>query len=215
MRVWDTELLRQKKTAELVTDGLIMWIDGRDGFGSNYSIHERVTNTNLSLTINRGGGILAWGGQYLIISTSNIYGGYSFNGAASKTIEFVVRAETVSAYACDYQYSGGNVFVRNSGASTAPYAKVRKKTDLSSMEGFYLSNPIKHIVVRENSITINGVLYASPSALCTTIDTVLRLNSTSDNIEHIGAIRAYNRELTDAEIAQNLEYEKSIGRVVL
>ena len=213
MRVWDSELLAAKKPVEMVTDGLIMWIDGRDA-PSNYALHERVTNTNISpnsrtnyTTSQTSDGLFT-----KFATTGSAYAAYYFNGSAAKTVEFVVSPLTLYAYAVDAGNSELMYVSRN--YSTAPFVRATYRVAGTGIYVYPDSFP-QHYVIRPHSAMINGVKTEEQGTITTAFAYAKRINSWSAHDEVIGAIRAYNRELTDDEILQNLEYEKSIGRVVL
>lgn len=218
MKVWDAELLTAKKPAEMVTDGLIMWIDGRDApliSADSQKIYERVTGTylngytpNLNLSQSSDGLFLEF------LFSTNAFFQYPFSATSSLTLEAVISPETLYGYISgtintDIMYISRNY-------SDPPYIRATyKKYGQTSPVYFYPSAFPQHLVYRPHSIMCNGEKETVQETIETRIETAVRNNSWSAHLKKIGAIRAYNRELTDDEVQQNLEYEKSIGRVVL
>lgn len=218
MRVWDTELLTAKKPAEMVTDGLIMWIDGRDApliSAGSQKIYERVTGTYLNgyaryLNLSQSSD-----GLFLeFIFSGNAYNSYSFYATSSLTLEAVISPETLYGYISGYESKDIMYVSRN--YSDPPHIRTTyKKYGDATNKYFYPSSFPQHLVYRPHSIMCNGEKEVVQETIETRVSAAVWNNSWSAHLKKIGAIRAYNRELTDDEVRQNLEYEKSIGRVVL
>lgn len=218
MKVWDAELLTAKKPAEMVTDGLIMWIDGRDApllAPGSKKIYERVTGTylgsyapNLNLSQSSDGLFLEF------LFSGNASAVYQFFATSSLTLEAVISPETLYGYVSGY--SGHDIMYISRNYSNPPYIRATyKKYGDTTNTYFYPSAFPQHLVYRPHSIMCNGEKEIVQETIETRIDTAVLINSWSAHLKKIGAIRAYNRELTDDEVRQNLEYEKTIGRVVL
>lgn len=219
MKVLDAELLTAKKPAEMVTDGLIMWIDGRDApliRPGSQKIYERVTGTylngflpGLNLSQSSDGLFLEFLFNSEARSTS-----YPFYAASSLTFEAVISPETLYGYTSGYANNDIMYISRN--AKDPPYIRATyKKYGSTTNTYFYPSSFPQHLVYRPHSIVCNGEKEVVQETIETRIDSAVWIVSWSTHLTKIGAIRAYNRELTDDEVRQNLEYEKSIGRVVL
>lgn len=219
MKVWDAELLTAKKPAEMVTDGLIMWIDGRDApliRPGSQKIYERVTDkyldsyvANLNLSQSSDGLFLEF-----LFSSGNAYASYPFYDTSSLTLEAVISPETLYGYVSGY--NGHEVMYVSRNYTDPPYIRAAHKIYGTNTSVYsYPSTFPQHLVYRPHSIMCNGEKEVVQETIETRITNAVWINSWSAHLKKIGAIRAYNRELTDDEVRQNLEYEKSIGRVVL
>ena len=218
MRVWDTELLTAKKPAEMVTDGLILWVDGRDA-PQNKTVFDRVSETNMVASY--GGMVTDWSiaqdesGLFLRCDgVKNVCGWKSPNRTYSdaQTVELVVSPSSTSVRA--FMIPNSEYFGRFSiyDDHVAVYYANNAGTDIQTQV-----HPV-HVVMQAGCVYIDG----AKTTLSTKYNSVAFDNrlcmiraygKTVTGL--IGAMRAYNRVLSEAEILQNLEYEKSIGRVVL
>lgn len=218
MKVWDAELLTAKKPAEMVTDGLIMWIDGRDApliSADSQKIYERVTGTYLDRYVRNLNLSQSVDGLFLeFLFSGNAYNTYPFNAGSSLTLEAVISPETLYGYISGFRNNDIMYISRN--YSGHPYLRTTyKKYGETANTYFYPSAFPQHLVYRPHSIMCNGEKEVVQETIETRVSAAVWNNSWSPHLKKIGAIRAYNRELTDDEVLQNLEYEKSIGRVVL
>lgn len=219
MKIWDSELLIDKKPAEPVTDGLILWFDGQDEIGTNQKLFNRVTQSyvpiNLTTSTSQRTITQSSDGKFIVIhSKVNLQTGQYWEVSAAsntQTLEYVRSGD-------GYQYIFGNAqtSVLYVGYYGADGYKVRyRKNGTTTLMDIVLQTAPSHIVAKNGVIYVDGVKYETPN-LTTVASTFTIFNvSWSDNTSLIGAVRAYDRELSESEILQNLEYEKSIGRVVL
>ena len=72
-----------------------------------------------------------------------------------------------------------------------------------------------HIAARPGAVFVNGVWYETPNLTSVSgnyLWTASKVRNSTYRAQ-IGAIRVYDRMLTDAEILQNYEYEKQLGRI--
>lgn len=217
MRVWDAELLMAKKELNPVADGLILWVDGQDAPQNKY-VFDRVSETNMEPTYQT---VVNWlvnqddSGLFILCS-----GGLQNCGwknptrtySDAQTVELVVSPSSTSVRAfmiLNSEYFGRfstydnrvNVYYANS----------------AGMEIQTQTHPV-HVVMQAGCVYIDGAK-TTLSAQYNSVafdDRLCMIRAYGSYVTGlIGAMRAYNRVLSEAEILQNLEYEKSIGRVVL
>ena len=218
MRKMSEQLLLAKR-ASLVMDGLILWIDGRDAPLSGGSLTDRVTNTVKHRLTPYGGTVTVAQTEDGLYTQIQIPGDTWFGRRdsdfsaeeAAGTVEIVVggSGNGFSAFTrlnSDYR---GHIGMSNDvvryywGDSDNTYDTIQTDRRAS------------HIVARSGVITIDGQNYTNLRMQFNTVSfhIPLIMRNKYGATATIGAIRAYNRVLSDDEILQNLAYEKSIGRI--
>lgn len=228
MRVWDSELLTQKGELQPVTDGLLFWLDGRDELygDSAYSgesptlyktahMFERVNGIRVNFKDSNNLGVRSDSPFVQIkYKTGGTYDGIYFRFATAisgvVTVEFVLNKPTSTNVNEGVVSTAGSIFY--------PHAKGYNCAELKGTSAI-TGKPV-HIVctrVLPYTATIfqNGVVASTTRGAQTSVET-FTTSFQSVMAEHtLGCLRLYNRALSADEIAQNLAYEVSIGRVVL
>lgn len=218
MKVWDAELLTAKKELSPVTDGLLFWLDGQDELfhydkpTSEYKdyMYERVNGYKVDFY----GQLLAHTENGFLVT--ELPSGSSSGAYGIKKSRFPVSfddirtVEYVSPRVTSFFITGFDPSNANWAFGVNNWAKALVPT--STLSGYIQLVGVMD-ADRKPCIYRNGTLSATG-----------RKNggqmSDKPNIyfrwaSSLGCVRLYNRVLSPEEIAQNLEYEVSIGRVVL
>lgn len=217
MKAWDSELLMAKKKPRPVTDGLLFWLDGQDElfhYASPISaykdyMYERVNQYRVDFQ-----GILEAHTEngFLVAErpSGSSSGTYSLNQSrfpvffnGIRTVEYV-------------SLKGGAFYINGFEPANTDYSfgtswsKALIPTSLFS-DNMQLVGTIND--AGKESIYYNGSFYSAGRGKSEAMSSkpVVTFRWAS----RLGCVRLYNRELSPEEIAQNLEYEVSIGRVVL
>ena len=218
MKVWDAELLTAKKELSPVTDGLLFWLDGQDELfhyaspTSNYKdyMYERVNGYKVDFFSNL---VAHTENGFLVteLPSGSSSGTYMLNQDRFPASFDDIRTVEYVAYKCIPFYINGfepanlnwSFGVNNWGKAQIP---------TSTFSGYMQLVGVMD-TDRRPCIYCNGTLSATGQKNNGTL-------SGKPNIKFrwqasLGCVRLYNRVLSPEEIAQNLEYEVSIGRVVL
>lgn len=218
MRVWDAELLTAKKELSPVTDGLLCWLDGQDELyhyvnpphpTTDYKdyMFERTNGYKVNFygtaDANTENGFLKVNG-----SGSNIYrlsqSMFSVSFDNIRTVELISSSKAYGFYSNGFEPSNTNfLFGAANNKASIPISLFQNNMQLVG------------VINDENRANIyyNGMFYSSGSGNTGTLSGKPSL--TFRWAGGLGCLRLYNRALSPEEIAQNLEYEVSIGRVVL
>lgn len=213
MKVWDAELLTTKKELSPVTDGLLFWLDGQDELFH----YDKPTNEYKDYMYERVNGYKAdfigalsahTENGFLVASSSGTYALNKSRFPASfddiRTVEYV-------AYKCTSFYINGfdpatlywSFGVYNWGKAQIPTSTLSEYMQLVGV----MDTDRKPCIYCNGTLSAtgqknNGTLSGKPGI-------IFRWQAS------LGCVRLYNRVLSPEEIAQNLAYEVSIGRVVL
>lgn len=218
MKVWDSELLMAKKKPRPVTDGLLFWLDGQDElFHYNNPtvdykdyMYDRVYGHKAEfygqlLAHTENGFLVA---EYPSGSSSGAYGlnqnrfPVSFNDIC--TVEYVsLKGTSISVIGFEPSNQNWAFGVNNWGKALIPTSTF---SDYMQLVGVMDAD-------HKPCIYYNGTLSATGQKNNGTLSGKPRINFRWQ--ASLGCVRLYNRVLSPEEIAQNLEYEVSIGRVVL
>lgn len=216
-----------------VTDGLTLWIDGRDGiYDSAFQrvtqgaelqalgyYYDRVTQTYLPqytgstpygiASVDSGDGNI----MYIPRTSASLVIFTPFSGLTPQTIVVVGTAyvgRTTSSFLSTNDY--GNAFMRltTTGNIRVNNEAIQQYTALSGISSVYAAGG--------GNLYINGSQSVETGTFSTTPKrafTVGCLTGQSGNtVLKLGALYFYDRVLTAAEHAQIYAYEKSIGRVL-
>lgn len=217
MKVWDAELLTAKKELNPVADGLILWVDGRDA-PQNKTVFDRVSETNMNPAYQTVGN---WSvnqddsGLFILCSGSKLNCGWKNPNRTysdAQTVELVVSPSSTSVRA--FMIPNSDFFGRVDANASNVGVYYGNNAGMTIQTQVHLS----HVVMQAGCVYIDGAK-TTLSAQYNSVafdDRLCMIRAYGTAIRGlIGAMRAYNRVLSEAEILQNLEYEKSIGRVVL
>lgn len=215
MKVWDAELLAHKGGLQPVTDGLLFWLDGRDElfrYASPTSerkdyMYERVNGSKVDFS---GTADAHTDNCFLVVSGGSGYIVYSLNQSLFpssfddiKTVEYIPSSPD-PFIVNGFQKNNNDIMfmaqwnpLRIPASSFSQYSHIVGTIDNQKVPKFYVNGGL-----RVAGTVGTGVLSGKPTAN-------FRWRSS------LGCVRLYNRELSPEEIAQNLAYEVSIGRVVL
>lgn len=218
MKVWDAELLTAKKELSPVTDGLLFWLDGQDELfhyaspTSDYKdyMYERVNGYKVDFS----GNLVAHTENGFLVTelpSGSSSGTYTINQSRFPASFDDIRTVEYVSYKCTAFFINGfgaansnwSFGVNNWGKALIPTSTF---SDYMQLVGVMDTD-------RKPCIYCNGTLSATGQGNNGTL-------SGKPNIKFrwqasLGCVRLYNRVLSPEEIAQNLEYEVSIGRVVL
>lgn len=239
MRVWDEELLTGGKI-DVVRDGLVFWVDFQDSVNVSSSITQgatvgtitdRIANVTASIQSDRSSdNNRVWferADGFLVLHPTNAT---AYNKAiilpsqvsGCKALEFVYRSagsdNKGSEYYADrviystsqnqivgwnraYSYSNSNLI------GTAKTLHVYTYLD-SNGKGRVYFNGTQY----GNTVSTS---YGTSFATGTKLALVGVKGTTETQPYKLGCIRLYNRSLTADELANNINYEISIGRLVL
>lgn len=220
-----------RKKSGVVTDGLVSWIDGQDELTV---VSENNGICNVATIVDRVDGEECTAKQ---ISGDMRYGVFSKEGSffkqeasyyhgvtitisketakTAKTIEAIISSENALRGFADRLKIGEKIVFSglNENMSVNYFG--------SSFSIPYPFEPLHIVGTIENgigTIYVNGVKgTAGTSASAFDVTSLFSVAYdtwyTASAVQKIGAIRLYDRELTESEILQNYNYEKSIGRV--
>lgn len=231
MRPLDECLLGRKKNG-VVTDGLVSWIDGRDNLivVSEYNgkhcnvakIMDRVDGEECVAKHINGNmlcGIFSKEDSF-ITQGAYMYSGVTIgiskeNAKTAKTIEAIISSEKALNGLNSALKIGENMVFSGRNANTS----VHFFGSSSSIP--YPFSPLHIVGTIENgigTIYVNGVKGTiGTSASAFEVQSLFRISYDTYYllyaVQKIGAIRLYDRGLTESEILQNYAYEKSLGRV--
>ena len=215
-----------------VTDGLTLWIDGRDGiYDSNFQriaqgielqalgyYYDRVTQTYLPQYTQSTYGIASidsGDGNIMYISRTSaaavIY--TPFSGSTPQTIVVVGTAyvrRTTSSFLSTNDY--GNAFMRltTTGNIHVNNEAIQQYTALSGISSVYAAGG--------GNLYINGSQSVETGTFSRTPKRAFSVGclegKSGKTVFKLGALYFYNRVLSASEHAQIYAYEKSIGRVL-
>lgn len=218
MKVWDAELLTAKKELSPVTDGLLFWLDGQDELfhyasptsGYKDYMYERVNGYKADFY----GQLVAHTENGFLVTelpSGSSSGTYALNKSRFPASFDDIRTVEYVSYKCIAFFINGfepanpnwSFGVKNWGKAQIPISTF---SDYMQLVGVMDTD-------RKPCIYCNGTLSATGQKNDVTLSG--KPNITFRWQTSLGCVRLYNRVLSPEEIAQNLEYEKSIGRVVL
>lgn len=210
------ECLLKKKTGSIVTDGLVLWIDGRDEPYNNVHVVDRVSGNYCYCT--KSSSTLISSDKFYKL-TSNATTAFKFFTPSPslntqgelmsgiKTIEFVGGVD---------EASGGVEILASSRSSDngLVYRTISAFLARSASKYAYIEGRNGHCVFTSTGMFVNGQWYSCkiPIASVAWLFNCRSFSSATRNY-YIGCQRLYDRELTEEEIMQNYNYEKSLGRV--
>lgn len=237
MRMPPDYCLLGRRQSGVVTDGLIFWLDGRDDVvvqdassTSGQTFLNRADNTYMSFDVGNVKNTVSSDGLYYKLTQtwvsvptniSNPYGTYMSTEVVLGNVKNI--SSCYMYVVCnDGTYTDYHVLVNN-GTLTVQYKYNMHNPHpvLYTLEG--LTYP-SHIVLAFDGagnakIYLNGERvfsgnsgseYAPTTPILNPTKILRCIPSTGDTI---GTIRLYDRTLSDREILQNYNYEKSLGRV--
>ena len=236
MRIWDQELLNQKRG--IVTDGLTFWIDGQDSVLTDENgtfLYDRVSAGYVNANPYRC--VISNSGSHYIVNRNQVNGTMSIAKNASykdvKTYEVVFQQGSTNQSRIWF----GGTTVSTSSSSWNPCLLQRHSMGIKtsgygdSTYGSTLTYPSAQITMfvltfrfNDNGtfdVFLNGtnILHETGGKRGTTTPSymfaIISPSSGATGVTNLGAYRLYNRALTDKEILQNLKYETSIRREIL
>lgn len=226
-----------------VADGMVLWIDGRDGLysttdysklalgtevntaylydrvTSGYYLQDKTVTANLKCRADSDG-------MLTYVSRYKYGGGEAVTGAISniRTIEFVGSLDTVVTMGQNYMLANGSVylFASKSDAWRFPYYDGTNR--LSQVIDSGVIHQIVGVIGDDGKarLYVDGLLiatstYAGFTAFAAT-DKLLGFatnnNMTNQIAARVASLRAYTIALTAEQVAQNYAYEQSTGRVL-
>ena len=234
MRIPPDYCLLGRKKNGVVTDGLIFWLDGRDDVvvqdassTSGQTFLNRADNTYMSFDVsNVKNTVLSDGLYYTLTQTwvsattniSNPYGTYM----STEIVLGKIKKESALYVVCnDGQYTDYHVFVGNKFGVQYKYNMHNPQPALYTLAE--LTYPVHLVLAFDGAgnakIYLNGECVFSGNsgseyAPTTPIENPTKiLKCTPRTGDTIGAIRLYDRTLSDREVLQKKKKEKSLGRV--
>lgn len=209
-----TEQLLLAKSGDVVTDGLLVWVDGRDAPLQNYALLNRVTGTSIQAY---SGNIAPWS----VTQTENALYIHVFGNSSANNDFWIGQNMNLSAQTIEVVLNNGSdssVFgldeYRPRLKYMYTYKKLRYWYDYDNFGNINTADTALHIVGRPGVITVNGQNYTTVSGFDSVAfkSLIICRGALGDKNFCYGALRAYNRILSDAEVLQNYKYEQSIGR---
>lgn len=218
MKVWDSELLMAKKKPRPVTDGLLFWLDGQDELFH----YDNPTVDYKDYMYDRVYGHKAEFYGQLLAHTENGFlvaelpsgassGAYAINRNRFpvffndiRTVEYVpFKGHAITVNGFEPSNANWAFGVNSWGKALIPISTF---SDYMQLVGVMDAD-------RKPCIYYNGTLSTTGQKNNGTLSgkPIINLRWATS----LGCVRLYNRVLSPEEIAQNLEYEVSIGRVVL
>lgn len=207
-----TEQMLLAQKGGVVTDGLLLWIDGSDapdGFKVKnrvtdaYSVQPFMTQTPNNLQMSNTGNLLYVNGgakeDYDFWWKDN-----NVNGSNAQTLEVSVgQVEySVALFTQLTDVYFARLYIDN---NQVGYGYGNRDKITISHEN------IHHVIARPGKITINGTNYTTNVGFSDVMfDRILKYRRWRKDAMsfEIGAIRAYNRVLSDAEVLQNYQHEQ-------
>lgn len=224
MRVWDAELIAKKKELYPVTDGLVFWIDGQDElYGDHVISGESPTLYDKAHMFDRINNVrVNFNGSLGLIAETPIIKGVYKTGTSTGTSVVRSASDVSGILTVEYVYNSPNAFWQFGFEPNSGYITFPKTTAGGSRASLVSGTPCMHLLGKKSEITGYPLIYVNGVDSTSYIGTASVMSALSGTVKcdfrwqgRIGCIRLYNRILSDAEILQNLEYEKSIGRLVL
>lgn len=237
MKVWDAELLTDKKELSPVTDGLAFWVDGTKGIngvpintdtiagsfteiisGEQVSFNGFRSNDTDSMHVLCDGLFYTFERHYIYDPTFSISSS-AYSAVNAKTVEATLQFTRDSFYdtvnvACIGRFWNG-FSIRN------PDSSLR----VDRVDGGFFSRP-RHIVATIDETNSQIKLYVNGTNVDTQTTSVTSfapytyfmnlpyIGRETSRYVKLGTVRLYTKPLNSDEIAQNFEYEKTIGRFV-
>lgn len=238
IRVWDKELLTAKKGLSPVTDGLAFWVDGTKGINGvpintdtiAGSFTEIISGEQISFNGFRSNDTdsmhVSYDGLFYTFERHFVYdpiiriSSSAYSAVNAKTVEATLQFTRDSFYdtvnvACIGRLWNG-FSIRN------PDSSLR----VDRVDWGFFSRP-RHIVATIDETNFQIKLYVNGTNVDTQTTSVTSfvpytyfmnlpyIGSGDSRYVKLGTVRLYTKPLNSDEIAQNLAYEVSIGRVVL
>ena len=211
---WLGELIKYEEQVTPVMDGLICWLDGRDGEGSDIVWKDRSGNGNNANIIGQGH---VWTGESLRFTTgsnTNIFEAVDvLEDATNYTLEIAIKINETRA---DFQ----GIILANTkkiwnGAIFLAIHSELLRLDPGARD-FDFSNYNKKNIITiarkggSSTLYINGVLIKTFAQVLTSIKYLANWDNAYSAKADYYSVKVYNRALTDKEIQENYIYESSI-----
>lgn len=221
MRIFSDQLLLARKRLNVVTDGLVAWIDGRDGIqtpsSGNSSFLNRADNNRLEIVNNDNPSA----GTTSIYATVGSDGFMKIDGSSIWFFRVSLSASVPSVRTTEIVLKPTNgatsMYMLGNGWNAYSDGQISQKslTRLNSRQTTSLTGSLIHLTCVSTASSkvyrINNEVVATDSLSSSSTSTLTRFDS-SGGI-YIGSFRVYNRALTAEELAKNYNYEKALGRV--
>ena len=211
---WLGELIKYEEQVTPVMDGLICWLDGRDGEGNDIVWKDRSGNGNNANIIGQGH---VWTGESLRFTTgsnTNIFEAVDvLEDATNCTLEIAIKInETRAAFQGIILANTKKIW--NGAIFLAIHSKLLRLDP--GTRDFDFSNYNKKNIITiarkggSSTLYINGVLIEGYAYNFTSIKYLANWDSAYSAKADYYSVKVYNRALTDKEIQENYIYESSI-----
>lgn len=200
-----------------VTDGLICWLDGRDGSGTQTTWIDRSGNSNDAIITN-----CMWTGKALRVN----------NNSDSFLVNKLLISSDFSPFTLEINFKNitakpgivDNIIMANSTKSWGYSSSIYKNNQRLFLDvgnsnisnSFELNKSYQVGVIKYNNASrkplLDGTILEYPNSIGTDGISFLGNFDTNHMIGDYHSIRLYNRILTQEEITQNYNYEQSITR---
>ena len=211
-------------TEDITTDGLALWLDGNSGSNSDTTIIDKSGNEkNFSLTgFNFDGTTNGWCGNYLLLNKNDAYllnDDVSLSSSAY-TFEFKYEPLASDAYQFLIEFNE-NTKIGLENISDSNYFGIKILGTSVTLDFVYLDSPIHFFfVVNGTSCSIyNGKTKLKDITIVDDISTIGKtiIGGATKSYEtelkaKLHCVRFYNKALSEAEIAKNVDYEATITR---
>ncbi len=228
MRIWDAELLTASGRLKPVTDGLLLWLDGRDALTgetelcsetppiySKASMTDRAAGIAVAFAQKSGSGLgvrsdvpfIRWSNPEDAAGEQTVTPQISISNVL--TVEYVV-----------YNPITVSLPVAKPNANYLYYPTISNYDSARIAPKKVVTNAVVHILCTPDAdglpvIYQNGEVTSTRPSGAKTVQAVTATQILSANrwATKLGCVRFYSRALTDAEVQQNYNYEISIGRI--
>lgn len=209
-----------------VMNGLICWLDGRDGSGTDTVWRDRCNNGNdASMTCNFNPLYHEWDGKKFIVKqdTTNFKTGFKNKLYGYKTLEFTFMIKAEKTYPYIFSSPRRNIRMCLHGSNVIQYTLANNGILSYIDSDFNLGIQYTITITISNNLTlyVNGIKHTQRDDHTGTpedgpfyifCDQYASDLSARQLVGHYCSFKAYNRALTEEEIQQNYEYEQSIER---
>lgn len=199
-----------------VTDGLICWLDGRDGNGTQTTWVDRTGNSNDAIITN-----CVWTGKALRVN----------NNSDSFLVNKILINSDTSPFTLEVNFKNitmannvDNIIMANSTKmwdySSSIYRNIKRLLldvgNTTINNSFELNKSYQVGLIKYHNSSrkplLDGAILEYPNSMITNGISFLGNFDAKHMIGDYYSIRLYNRILTQEEITQNYNYEKSISR---
>lgn len=222
-------ILKRTPQIDIVRDGLVCWLDARDGSGTQTEWVDRSGNGNNATLTNfnfdENGG---WTGKGLKFDGVNDFAGASVFQQDLKISEISVGINFMSTntkvgtnsmfFLSDKERPSEEMWANSCSVYQIDNQRLEFQKPNTTRPIFYNGDPLNidfDLFISGGKVYLNGIYkFELTGEYLNSISKYIQLSrATGNNAAFICySIKIYNRALTDEEIQQNYEYEQSIDR---